>query len=144
MRRFGVLSVLGFLVCFCFGACSNSQSDARRLAKQEATQWLSIVDSGKYDESWTEAGVVLQSNINEAKWHQALGNMHSAFGSVVSRRLTSEQYFKDPPNSPPGVYINIIYDTAFEKRSPMNETVMLELEGGRWKVTGYFIKPGSS
>jgi hypothetical protein len=63
-------------------------------------------------------------------------------GKLKSRELKSAQPFNDPPNQPPGKYFIIQYDSVFDAGSIV-ETVVPRLEGEKWKVTGYFMKPAN-
>jgi hypothetical protein len=52
-----------------------------------------------------------------------LKSVRSPLGKVLSRKLKSATYMKDPPNAPAGDYVIIQYDTSFENKKDAVETV---------------------
>jgi hypothetical protein len=85
-------------------------------AKKAAEEWLALIDSGKYGESYDAAA--------------------SAFKSAVTRDNTESL-----PNAPAGKYVVIQYDTDFAAGQTIETVVPMLDAGGAWKVSGYFVKP---
>ena len=51
-------------------AADNSKKEA--IAIQAATNWVQLVDNGKYGESWNAAAAIFKKTISRDKWQQAL------------------------------------------------------------------------
>lgn len=106
-----------------------------------AKQWLLLVDAGDYSESWEQAGETFRGQVAKETWEQQLTAVRAPLGTVASRELRSTQELTDPPSSPPGEYLVIIFSTSFEGLAAATETVVLAQEGeDDWKVAGYFIQ----
>ena len=111
------------------------------LAQASAQSWLALTDAGKYAESWQEASTVFKAAITQAKWVEQLTPVRTPLGKVLSRKLKSATYIKDPPGAPAGEYVQIQYDTSFENRKDSVEIVAPMLDkDGKWRVSGYFIR----
>ena len=111
------------------------------VAQKSAEAWLALTDSGKYAESWDEASSMFKSAVTRQQWVDALNSVRSPLGKVLSRTLKSATYTKSLPNAPAGEYVVILYNTSFENRKDLVETVTPTLDkDGKWRVSGYYIK----
>jgi len=110
-------------------------------AMRAAEEWLALVDRGAYGESWDRAGVLAQQQQTRVKWELQLEAVRGKLGGVMRRKLRSATYMRDPPKAPPGEYVVVQYDTAFENRPLTVETVSpVRQKDGSWKVSGYFVR----
>ncbi len=106
-----------------------------------AQQWLALVDSGDYGQSWDNADALFQQKISRQQWESTLGG-GSAYGSVVSRQLTSATPDNNIPAAPAGKFVVIQFHTKFANSPALIETITLTQEpNGQWRVAGYFVKP---
>ncbi|MBF0376421.1 MAG: DUF4019 domain-containing protein [Desulfamplus sp.] len=106
-----------------------------------AQSWLSLVDSGKYSQSWEESSDLLKNAINKQAWGQTVDAVRKPLGRVISRKADSKTYMKSLPGVPDGEYVVIEFHTSFENKKSSVETVTPKLEkDGIWRVSGYFIK----
>ncbi len=118
------------------------QGKAEQAAQAAAESWLALVDAGNYDQSWEEAASIFKEQVTKEQWKSALETVHSQVGKLQSRKLKSATYAKNPPSAPPGEYVNIQYDSKFEKLPAGVESVVPMLDkDGKWRVSGYFVKP---
>lgn len=71
-------------------------------------------------------------------------DVRAPFGKMESRQLMGAQYKEDLPNTPPGKYVILQFQSKFANAPNMIETVtpMLDKKDGMWKVSGYFVKAG--
>ena len=130
------LSVLAALT----GAAVAS-SERETAATNAVAPWLALVDSGQYAESWFQASSDFRNITSKEQWVDALKTVRAPLGKLVSRQLQSAKYTTTLPNSRPGEFVVIQYNTDYEKAPGMVETVVAVLEkNGTWKVTGYYIK----
>jgi hypothetical protein len=52
----------------------------------------------------------------------------------------SSTYTETAPGAPDGEYVIILFDTSFENKKSAVETVTPMMDGGTWRVSGYYIK----
>lgn len=136
------LSVI-FLIVIAWPQTAVTQTSAKPedLAQKSAESWLAFTDSGKYAESWQEAAASFKSTLTQDQWVSMVKPVRAPLGKVLSRKLRTATYRKDPPNTPPGEYVIIQYDTSFESKKDAVETVVPTLDkDAKWRVSGYFIK----
>jgi hypothetical protein len=123
------------------GVASQAQQKPEVLAQRAAESWLSLVDSGKYADSWQEASSFFKANVTQEKWPNMLRGVRDPLGKVLSRKLQSATFSKSLPGAPDGQYVVLRYDTSFEHKQSAVETITPMLDkDGQWRVSGYFIK----
>ena len=129
------------LVALVLGTFALAQGKPEDLATRSAEAWLSLVDSGKYAESWQEAAGYFKAAVTKDDWQ---GKMHAArepLGKLVSRKLRSAKYMTTLPGAPDGEYVVIQFDSSFEHKQTAVETITpMRDKDGKWRVSGYFIK----
>jgi hypothetical protein len=109
-------------------------------APQEAAGWVSLIDNGAYDQSWSRAGSLFKARIGEADWSKTIEPTRKPLGAILSRTLDGEQAAKSLPGAPDGDYDIVRFNTEFANKHAAVETVVLRREADGWKVNGYFIK----
>ena len=134
-----VLSII--IGCLLLFGCSASSSEAEKKGAQSAENWLTIVDSGAYEESWGESAALFQSSITQAEWVRILGKVRQPLGANLDRSLEKTEYASTLPGTPDGEYVVTTFSASFEKKTKATETVTVAMsDEGKWKVAGYFIK----
>jgi hypothetical protein len=137
--------VVVFLLIVLTGtALSAKEKEKEEAATVAATPWLALVDSSQYGESWFQASSDFRGAASKEQWIHALNTVRAPLGKLASRQLKSAIYTTKLPNTHPGEYVVVQYDTSYEKAPGMHEIVIVSQEKfGAWKVSGYFIKrPG--
>lgn len=109
---------------------------AQTASAQAARQWLELVDSGKWEESWAATTQSFRSMNTVAAWQSASEQARVPLGRVVSRSFTSEEMV---PAAPSGHQV-VRFRTSFANKAAATETLSLAKEGGSWRVVGYFIE----
>ncbi len=126
------------------GGCTKKADDhtaEKQAAVQAAEQWLSLVDSGQYDQSWEEAASLFKSHITQEQNAKSIKPVREPLGALVSRKVLAQQYTTSAPGAPDGQYVIIQFQTSFENKKQAIETVTPMLDkDGVWRVSGYFIK----
>ena len=119
-------------------ATQQTPEDAGRAA---ASLWLSLVDAGKYAQSWDEASSLFRNAVTKEQWEKTMHASRDPLGKMISRKLKSATYTHTLPGAPDGEYVVVQYETSFEHKQSAIETVtpMLDTDGN-WRVSGYFIK----
>jgi len=134
-------AVLFFFLMVSMAALAQGQEKPEEAAQAAASDWLALVDSGKYAESWQEAAQLFKGAVTKEKWQSMLHGTREPLGKLSSRKLKSATYTETLPGAPDGEYVVIQYDTSFEHKQSAVETVTPMLDkGGKWRVSGYFIK----
>ena len=110
-------------------------------ARKASDAWLSMVDEGKYAESWQNTSSYFKNVVDEDQWEKALNSVRRPLGEILSRKAISQNYTKTLPGAPDGEYVVIQYKSSFRNKASAIETVTPSLEkDGIWRVSGYYIK----
>jgi hypothetical protein len=140
-RRIKGSLVFAALFVLLFGAGAKAAQTAEDLAAKAASQWLALVDDGKYAASWDQSAQLFRAAVTKEKWQESVSEVRKPLGKVISRRVKSKQYTQALPGAPDGEYVVIQYDTSYENRKSSVETVTPMLDkDGKWRVSGYYIR----
>lgn len=118
-----------------------SQEKPEKAAQKSAEQWLSLVDAGKYDESWNQAAEVFQSHVTKDVWNQKVSAVRGQTGKLKSRKLRDAKSTESLANAPAGKYVILQYESSFNAGPAVETVVLMEQKDNSWKVAGYFVKP---
>jgi len=131
--------VIGLILC-----TTNAmavRSDKEKAAIAAAEKWLTIVDKGKYMESWEASSEYFKQALTQDQWEQVLRAVRGPLGKLISRKVKSATYTTSLPGAPDGQYVVIQFNTSFENKKSAIETVTPRMDGdGKWRVSGYYIK----
>lgn len=133
------LFVLGLSLCPTLSLAQGLEKERAAIAATE--QWLSLVDSGRYGQSWKQAARYFRAGVSKANWRDSIKAVRKPLGQLKSREVLSSVYTISLPGAPDGEYVVIQFKTYFENKQVAVETVtpLLE-EDGSWRVSGYYIK----
>ena len=136
----GIL-VFAALFVLLFSAVVKAAQKAEDLAVKASSQWLALVDGGKYAESWGESAQMFRAAVTKEKWQESLTAVRKPLGKIISRSVKSKHYSRSLPGAPDGEYVVIQYDASFENKRSSGETVTPMLDNdGKWRVSGYYIR----
>ena len=136
-----VIVGLGMAIVFSVCVVLAEEPDKAKAALSSAEAWLSLVDEGKYSDSWNEAAGYFKGAIKEERWQETLQAVRKPLGKVISREVKSKSYQTSLPGAPDGEYVVIQFETSFENKKSAVETVTpMTDKDGKWRVSGYFIK----
>jgi hypothetical protein len=140
MKITSFLVVLGLFMCPAFSTV-QAESNAKKAATKAAQTWLSLIDNGRYSQSWKEASTFFQGAVSEKNWETSLGGVRKPLGKLVSRKVKTTKQATELPGAPDGQYVVMEFATSFENKKSAIETVTFMLEkDGKWKAAGYFIR----
>ena len=124
-----------------FGTPLAGDPNAKATARKAALEWLALVDSEQYSESWNEAASLFKGNVSRSQWASAMRSARRPLGAMRSRSFLDAAYKTELPGAPDGKYVVIQYQASFENKADAVETItpMLD-EDGLWRVSGYFIR----
>ncbi|HET6266522.1 MAG TPA: DUF4019 domain-containing protein [Acidobacteriota bacterium] len=120
-------------------ASTDSQQDAKA-AQKVAESWLSLIDQGKYEQSWDEGSSFFKNAISKQDWASKVHAVRDSLGKISSRKFKSAQVMTTLPGAPAGHYVVIQYDSSFENKPTAVETITPMLDkDGKWRISGYYI-----
>ena len=124
------------------GGSSLAAPKPEEEAQKPTEKWLSLVDSGKYEEAWQATSTYSQATIKLELMQRSLIEVRKPLGDVVSRKLKSAEFTKSFPDLPDGEHVILHFITSFTNKSNIVEMVVSTKDkSGGWKNSGYFIKP---
>ena len=137
----GWIVFLAIVILSSFACFLHADPIAEKAALTSSGAWLSLVDEGRYPESWDQAAEYFKNAVTKEQWLASLKAVRTPLGKVVVRKLKSKKYARSLPGAPDGEYVIIQYETQFEKKKSAIETVTPMLDkDGHWRVSGYYIK----
>jgi predicted SnoaL-like aldol condensation-catalyzing enzyme len=140
-RKSRIVVSLVFICILAFLQFVMADQTKEKAAVSAAKAWLTLVDEGKYSESWDETSQYFKNAVPREHWNDSLKSVRSPLGEVISRNLKSKKYSKTLPGAPDGEYVVIQYETSFKNKQHAIETVTPMLDkDGKWRVSGYYIK----
>ncbi len=139
MRRIMCILALGLTVAAVRGVAGEPEKE--QAAVSAAERWLTLVDEGRYGESWKEAAGYLRNAVMPDQWEQAMQAARKPLGKLVSRTVKSTSYKTSLPGAPDGEYVVIQFTTSFENKESATEMVTPMMDkDGQWRVSGYIIR----
>ena len=111
-------------------------------ARVAADAWLALVDGTQYEASWDSAAALFQAAVTRSAWATSLLKARAPFGPVRQRSLLTAAYRTELPGVPTGQYVVMQYEADVMGDRKVVETVTPMMErDGRWRVSGYYIRP---
>lgn len=137
MRKLTVLSLVIFLTLTKLAVAQEAEDKARFAAEQ----WIVLVDDGQYEQSWKEASKSFQSWITADDWLKKAAADRQQLGPKLRRRLKEIKPSDSAKGQPQGQYVFVKYQSSFEKKKKLVETITTVLEpDGVWRVSGYVFE----
>lgn len=116
----------------------GSEESAQLAITAVVDGFLRDVDTGTVEGTWSSLGTVLQQQSTEQVWADGIRSLRSTAGAVITRTRKSVRTTNDLPSLPAGEYAGVAFDTKFAGLQA-EERVVLQKEGNRWKIIGYFL-----
>ncbi len=134
-------SIMLVFVILISATTMKAEQTKEKIAIQEAENWLSIVDSENYKDSWSMAATFFKNAVTKDQWIGSMNTNRRPLGKMIKRKLKNNQYMTSLPGAPDGEYVVIQFDTTFENKKEAIETITpMQDTDGKWRVSGYFIK----
>lgn len=106
-----------------------------------AAEFLFLVDTEEYAESWKVSSEVLQKMLPQKVWSEKISELRTFLGPIVERVHQSISYTDDVSDIPTGEYVVMTFVSKFELRERVTETLTLLLDDNdQWEVVGYFLR----
>jgi hypothetical protein len=140
IKKFFALILSGlFLSTLACATVQNPKAEAD--AVESAKAWLTLIDEGKYADSWNNSAEIFKSAVKKEQWVQSIQAVRKPLGNLISRETKNATYKTSLPGAPDGQYVVIQFQSSFENKKSAIETVTPMLDkDGNWRVSGYYIK----
>ncbi len=137
-----LITVLTLVLGLLAGSTAHAQdADAISGAKAAAIQWLELVDSADYAETWERSAGLFRTAVPKTDWESTIRSVRMPLGAVESRKLKATEFTRSLAGVPDGEYVVIQFETRFANKTAAVETVTpLKEKDGSWRVSGYYIK----
>ncbi len=123
-----------------FAADDPAVNEKTALAAAEG--WLKLIDGGKFDTSWQEAAGFMKGKVTRQQWVQMMEMNRKPLGAASSRTKASTWFKTTIPGAPEGEYYIFQFESVLSDKKTYMETVTpMKEKDGKWRITGYFIKP---
>lgn len=140
MKRIVVVGVAIAIVLLA-GISWATNAEKEKAAFTAAQKWLTLIDEGKYSESWQESAEYFRNAVKQDQWEQMLQSVRMPLGRVISRKLKTKVYKTSLPGAPDGQYVVIQFEASFQNKKSAIETVTPIFDkDARWRASGYYIK----
>jgi hypothetical protein len=137
MKRLALATLFSFFL-FHQAVAADSRTAAAIMAAED---FLLLLDTGQYAQSWDAAASFFQSQIPKERWVQQISALRPPFGKVTNRLILDARHMTQLPGAPDGEYVVIQYESSFENKRQATETITPMLDNdGKWRVSGYYIQ----
>lgn len=109
------------------------------IATGVAEKFLSALDAGEANATWSELASPLRAAVPEASWPAQIARMRAPLGRPVAHQLVSATFSELLADAPPGKYFVVEFESQFGDANA-GERVVPMFENGAWRVSGYFIR----
>lgn len=106
-------------------------------ARRAAENWLKLLDDGDYEEAFEWEAQDFRLSRTQARFVRSMQARRAPFGRTLSRQFIGAALIHRLVGAPDGDYESIIFKTAFAKKSPTAERVILVKQPIGWRVIDY-------
>jgi hypothetical protein len=139
-------TIIGFAVIMLLSASfvTAQDDDQKKAATASSEKWLSIIDSGRYADSWENAAASLKASVPQERWVHLVQPVRDPLGKIISRKINAKTDRPTLPVTTDQESIVIRFVSDFQNMKAADVVVTLSLtKDGQWKTTGYWITQGS-
>lgn len=121
--------------------CPMFVAGAEKQAIAAAYLWLSLIDGGKFAESWNSASEYRKNAVTSDDFVKSCNAVRKPLGTLKSRDIKAVKHRTSLPEAPDGEYVVIQFRSVFDNKKSASETVTQMLESdGKWRTMEYDIK----
>ncbi|MDD5424554.1 MAG: DUF4019 domain-containing protein, partial [Candidatus Omnitrophica bacterium] len=127
-----ILAVM--IVMLSAGLCFAASPEKK--AQIAAKNWLEMIDSKDYAQSYDSASSFFKTIVNKSDWVQTCGSLRDMLGKAESRKLVSATRQDKMQGAPDGEYVILVYKTDFKRKVGAQEIVVPMLDkDGKWRIS---------
>jgi ribonucleotide monophosphatase NagD (HAD superfamily) len=133
-----ILSVLAII----FVPLITNRPDKHKVeaAATAAQEFLTMVDAGKYADSWQISAAYLKKQIPQQDWEAKLGKIRATLGPLAERQLEDASYTASAEELPETEFILLEFDSQFKLKEMTEVVTVLQDTDNSWRVVGYYIQ----
>ncbi len=133
---------LALSISIFLSGCRDNPKDwpEKEAAINTALHWVTLIDSGRYDESWQIAHSSFKQDVTERQWRIGLEQIRMPYGKVKSRIIKEAKSLSTKPGATSKKNLVVELTTQFENHQTATEfvTVIPDNEG-TWHVSAYYL-----
>ena len=138
--RWGALAAI-VVLALPLGACSETNPEAERAAREATKPWLEMMDEGEYERCWDEAAPWFRENVGSREmWLAKAHETRNPLGEMNFRELNHTTYATNPIGAPDGEYTVVVYSSSWDAGNIYETVSMQRQPDGSWGVVGYHVK----
>jgi len=123
---------------------SHSESRAEKRANENdarnaALHWLQLLDNGDYEEAFEFEAQDFRMSRTQSQFVRLMQARRAPFGNALSRKFIGAAHLERFVGAPEGNYESVLFKTAFERKNPTAERVILIKQPIGWRVIDYRI-----
>jgi hypothetical protein len=129
-------------VCIFLSGCGDNErkSPEKEAAINSALHWVTLIDSGGYDESWQIAHPSFKEDVTQQQWRIGLEQIRAPYGMVRSRKVKETKSLSAKPGVMPKKNLVVEFATQFEDHQTAAEFVtVIPDDEGIWRVSAYYL-----
>ena len=144
-EKYRLLLIPLAVVVLLLAGCSGGNPDAEKAAVSAALDWLELLDTGMYDDSWEVTAEHFKKTGSKEEWKMMLDAVRKPRGKLISRKVQTTKYKTRMPDAPIGEFVIVTFDVKFDTDYE-NEPVAVESvvtvwdKENRWRVIGYTLE----
>jgi Protein of unknown function (DUF4019) len=108
-------------------------------AERVALKWLELLDRGDYEQAFEWEAQDFRMYRTQNQFVRYMQARRAPFGRTLSRSRIGAMHLDKFVGAPAGNYESLIFKTAFERKSPTAERVILLKQSIGWRVIDYRI-----
>ena len=104
-----------------------------------ASTVLKQLDAERWNEAWDSSASSLRKVTTQAAFIDGVNSSRQMYGAPPAARMITGYAFPESVQGvPPGKYGIVSYSANFSKSQNVEEQVVLQNEGGQWRLAGYW------
>jgi len=108
-------------------------------ARAAALHWLQLLDDGDYEEAFEFEAQDFRMYRTQGQFVRLMQARRAPFGNALSRNFIGAAHVEKFVGAPEGNYESVLFKTAFERKNPTAERVILIKQPVGWRVIDYRI-----
>jgi hypothetical protein len=108
-------------------------------ARAAALHWLQLLDDGDYEEAFEFEAQDFRMYRTQGQFVRLMQARRAPFGNALLRNFIGAAHVEKFVGAPEGNYESVLFKTAFERKNPTAERVILIKQPVGWRVIDYRI-----